>query len=368
MKNKQVIIVGDSFNNTLGLIRSLGEARADIALLLVGDDRLFISRSKYLKRADVFLLKNLEECLSTIEQLYDSTKQQYIISSNDKAASYIDEREDILYPRFRTPMRGKRLGSIMDKEKQCILAENCGFTVPKSFLYERGEDFPKQIPFPILLKPANSNEGQKSDIHICYSSDEIIDCLTKETNCRKYIVQEYIEKEYEINLIGVSTEKGVFVPGGIKKLRHYPTIYSPCSYGKYMSCEVFGIDISPVKTFIREVGFYGPFSVELIHREGINYFMEVNFRHDGLAYTATAAGANLLDMYINEGSIIHEVKDTFMMDLSTDFCHVKDGNVSIGKWLSDFLRTGCQLNFNWKDPMPTLCYYWNKISSKFSRR
>ena len=189
MKNKQVIIVGDSFNNTLGLIRSLGEARTDIVLLLVGDDRLFISRSKYLKIADVFFLNSLEECLPIIEQLYDSTKQQYIICSNDKAASFIDEREDILYPRFITPMRGKCLGSIMDKEEQCILAKNCGFIVPKSFLYERGVEFPNQIPFPILMKPANSNEGQKSDIHICYSYDEVLYCLTKDTNCRKYIVQ-----------------------------------------------------------------------------------------------------------------------------------------------------------------------------------
>ena len=39
---QQAIVIGDSFNNTLGLIRSLGEAKVDIVLLLVGDDRLLM--------------------------------------------------------------------------------------------------------------------------------------------------------------------------------------------------------------------------------------------------------------------------------------------------------------------------------------
>ena len=31
---QQAIVIGDSFNNTLGLIRSLGEAKVDIVLLM----------------------------------------------------------------------------------------------------------------------------------------------------------------------------------------------------------------------------------------------------------------------------------------------------------------------------------------------
>ena len=40
---QQAIVIGDSFNNTLGLIRSLGEAKVDIVLLLVGDELLMIA-------------------------------------------------------------------------------------------------------------------------------------------------------------------------------------------------------------------------------------------------------------------------------------------------------------------------------------
>lgn len=364
MKNIQVIILGDSFNNTLGLIRSLGEAEVDVLLLLVGDDRLYVSKSRYLKGGKVFRLTNLEECLPVINQLYDYSLQQYIICSNDKATQFIDANEEELSQRFITPMRGKHLGNLMDKDVQCKLAEQCGILVPQSFIYERGDEFPHSCSYPILLKPTNSNLGQKSDIHICYSYNEVMQSLSQETSCTKYIVQEYIEKEFEINLIGVSTDKGVCIPGGIKKLRHYPTIYSPCSYGKYISCSELGIDIAPIERFMKEVDFRGPFSVELLHCKGNNYFMEVNFRHDGLAYTATAAGANLLQAYINEDVSVGKIHDIYMMDLSIDYCHVKDGTISFFSWLKDFLHTGCQLNFNWSDPLPTLCYYWNKVFSK----
>lgn len=361
----QAIILGDSFNNTLGLIRSLGEAKVDIVLVLVGEDRLHISNSRYLHTDKVYKIANIEDCLPIIDKLYDPSKRQYIICSNDKAAQYIDLYEAILSKHFITPMRGKQLGNIMNKDVQCELAKECGLKVPASIIFDRGNEFPNNCSYPILLKPTNSNTGLKSDIHICNTYKEVEECLDKESDCRKYIVQEYIPKEYEINLIGVSTDKGVYIPGGIKKLRHYPTIYSPCSYGIYLSCDELGIDTTPIKKIMEKVGYFGPFSAEFLHYKGNNYFMEVNFRHDGLAYTATAAGANLLKFYIYEDTHIKKIRKTYMMDLSIDYCHVKKGTITKYQWLKDFLRTGCQLNFNWKDPMPTLCYYWNKILSKF---
>ena len=92
-----------------------------------------------------------------------------------------------------------------------------------------------------------------------------------------------------------------------------------------------------------------------------NYFMEVNFRHDGLAYAATASGVNLPAMLFNSQTVPMTVNNTYMMDLSTDYCHVKDGTLSRKYWFYDFRKTKCQLNFNRHDLMPTLYYYVNKI-------
>lgn len=139
-----------------------------------------------------------------------------------------------------TPMKGRHLGNLLNKDEQCRLAENCGLTIPQSIIYNRNEDFPT-VSYPILMKPANSNTGEKSDIHICYCQKDVNKALSATSTCNQFIIQKFIEKEYEINLIGVSTVNGVYIPGGIRKIRHYPTIYMPMLFwsipiGRKLEC------------------------------------------------------------------------------------------------------------------------------------
>ena len=264
---KQVIILGDSFNNTLGLIRSLGEAKIDIILILVGNkDRLFITKSKYLIQGQIYQISQLEDSLETLNKVYNSLKEQYLICTNDKAALFIDKLENKLSKKFITPMRGKQLGTLFNKDTQCKLAEKSGFTIPRSFVYHTNESFSESIPYPLLLKPLNSNIGEKSDIHVCHNIGEVKQCLSKQSNCDSFIVQEFIEKEYEINLIGIRTNTGTYIAGGIQKIRHYPNIYSPCSFGLFQSVQDLHISTVPIERFMNEVNYYGPFSVELLHK------------------------------------------------------------------------------------------------------
>lgn len=355
----KIIILGDSYNNTLGLIRSVGEAGVKPVLILSGNDRLFVSKSRYVRKT--FFINEINESLKILEDLSDEFKGAYIISSNDKAAKFVDDNEDCLSSIYKTPMRGGKIGKLFEKSTQCKLAEECGITVPKSIIFHKEDSF-NNFDYPIFLKPNDSNRGSKSDIHICHSEEELQNILAKESNCSEFILQQYIEKDNELNLIGVSISGEVYIPGGIKKIRHYPNLQSPCSYGLYLPIKQLGIDIEPILHFVKKTCYSGPFSIEMLHVDNKNYFMEMNFRHDGLAYTATAAGTNLLGLLIDKPDIIDlEVKPTYMMDLSIDYCHVKKGNIRRNVWLKDFLRTGCQLNFNRKDPKPTICYYMSKI-------
>lgn len=359
MQQKTAIVIGDSFNNTLGLIRSLGQAKVKVILMLVGKDRLFVCRSRYVSTS--IKVNSLDECDSILDEWKNQYRGSTIICTNDKAAKWVDEREKFLSKYFLTPMRGKTLGGLFEKPEQCKLANKFGITVPQSFVYWRGEEIPANLRLPLLMKPANSNKGSKSDIHICQNIEQMRDALARPSDCESFICQEYIDKEFEINMIGVATDQGVFIPGGIKKLRHYPNIFSPCSFGRFLSAEALNIDTAPIKAMINDIGYRGPLSIEFLRSKGKSYFMEVNFRNDGLAYAATAAGVNLMEIYFSDASIESKVKPTYMMDLSTDYCHVKDGQLTKLRWLKDFIRTGCQLNFNWRDPMPTIYYYRSKL-------
>lgn len=369
LKNVQAVVLGDPFNNTLGLIRSLGEAGINIILILVGEnDRIFLSKSKYLKKKWIYKISKIDDCTGILRKIHDSNFKQYVLATNDIAAKYIDMNESWLSQMFVTPMRGKQIGDYFNKDKQCELAVECGFDVPKSFIYNRGDNYDNFNFYPILLKPVLSIEGEKSDIHICKNIDELKFALSQNSKCNKFIVQEYIEKEFEINILGVSNEQGVFCPGGIKKIRHYPTIYSPCSFGKYISVKELNIDIEPIKRFLNKIGYKGLFSVELLRKKEKNYFMEFNFRNDGLAYTATCAGLNIPKMLLEENIPIDFIfKSIYMMDYSTDLCHVKDKNITLYKWICDFLKTKCHLYLNVKDLNPILSYYKSKILSKFRR-
>lgn len=69
---QQAIIIGDSTNNTLSIVRSLGEANVVQTLILKCDEDIcFVAESKYLKKSKVYRICKIEECMSILERLKD---------------------------------------------------------------------------------------------------------------------------------------------------------------------------------------------------------------------------------------------------------------------------------------------------------
>lgn len=358
------IILGDSTHNTLSLVRSLGQARVPFILLLNGEhDTCNVTRSKYMRHGQLIHISHTDEALPILRSL-TLTDTAKIICTYDEAAELIDRYEEELSSKFITPCRGKRIGQLFNKDKQCALASSCGLTVPKSCLFHRGNDIEDiSLPYPIILKPLYSTKGEKSDIHICHSRQELEEALNKASACSDYILQEFIDKEYELNCVGISTDTGIIIPGAIHKLRHYPTIIGTCSYGIYDLVQTLDLNIYGIKEFLNTSNYHGPFSIEFLHCKGKNYFMEVNFRNDGLAYMATAAGANLHAKYIDDSYPLdlNKTESIYMMNYSIDYLHVKEGRISRMQWLRDFFRTRCFINASLRDPMPLLAYYLKKF-------
>ena len=356
------IVIGDSTHNTLSIVRSLGEAGIGQTLILKCDrDVCYVCKSKYLKNSKIFRINCIEECLEILDGL-KNTDGQTIICSFDEAAMFIDAHEAELSCFFRTPARGKQIGNLFNKEEQCKLAGECGLTVPRSQLFNRKDEISEiYIDYPILLKPLYSTKGEKSDIHICKDKAEVKIALQEESHCEEFILQQFVDKDFELDCVGVRTDDDMIISGCIKKIRHYPPLIGAGAYGVFQRIDDFGINVKGLEQFLEKSNYYGPFSVEFLHKDGKNYFMEVNFRNEGLAYASTAAGANLHALYMNPKWRIGKIHEIYMMNYSIDFLYVKDGSLSLWKWLRDFLRTGCFINVNFKDLNPVISYYKDKL-------
>lgn len=358
------VILGDSTHNTLSVIRSLGQAAIPFILLLAGEeDTCNVTKSKYIRRNKLIRVNSTIEFLAVLRDMR-VTGTAKIICTYDEAAELADKYEEELSSKFITPCRGKRIGQLFNKDTQCALARKCGLTVPETALFKRGDNIDAlPLPYPVILKPLYSTKGEKSDIHICRSKSDMELALMETSTCNDFILQEFIDKEYELNYVGIRTDDDVIMPGAIHKLRHYPNIVGAGSYGIYELSMNLDINVAGIDKFLDKVNYHGPFSVEFLHRNGRNYFMEVNFRNDGLAQVATSAGANLHAKYIDESYPLDldKVKSIYMMNYSIDYLHVREDRLSSSRWWRDFLRTGCFINASLKDPMPVLSHYLSKL-------
>lgn len=361
LNNNTAIIIGDSYPNTLGLIWSLGKAGIPMVLILVTDnDWSRVLKSKYLNNQEKYLLPSFDSVLEILDDIKARPCEKTIICSNDRAAEFIDDNENILSKYYRTPTRGKKIGKYFNKANQCNLANDCGLVVPQSFIFKKGMTIDRSITFPVITKPLYSTKGGKENIHICNTVSELEYALTFDRDCPYYLVQKYIEKEFELDVLGVRTENGVVWGGAVRKFRHYPPITGAGAYAAIHDVKNYGIETNKVEDFLYRVGYYGLFSVEFVHRDKSNYFMEVNFRNDGLGYAATCAGYNLAAFYVNSSKkdFLQSFHPIYLMNVSADKHFVKCGEIKLFIWVKQFLNTSCYIDINRHDLKPL---FWMSI-------
>lgn len=361
MKNI-AIVIGDGLHNTYGLIRSLGECGIEFYFLCLSITEYDpIMHSRYVKRNRFFHLVSISEVTGVLDKLKSIPDNKYIICTSDPVATWVDEHEQQLSKYFITPCRGSRIGNLFNKKDQCELAVACGLDVPKSVVYTKGAPFDHDnIAYPVFIKPLVSSDGSKKDINICRTQEELRYALSNSNYTSSFIVQEYIENGYDLNCIGIRTDKQILLACAIRKYRTYPDKFGAGSYFFVDKPDRYGVDENAIEIFLEKSGYYGPFSVEFIHTENKNYFMEVNFRNDGLAYSATCAGLNLYESLF-EGKNIEKVKikPSWLMNVAFDNAlRRRSGNISFFRWVKQFLTADGYLDFTFKDPMPFL---WRPI-------
>lgn len=366
-KLPNAIVIGGDHHNTLGVIRSLGECDVRTDLLLVScEKRSFVDGSKYVDRCIVIREhKEIVDCL--IKNFVESEYKPVIICCSDASSGQIDEHYDILSHYFLIP-GGLQQGSIislMNKRQMSELATSVGLSIPLSFYISNSTSL-GNIKLPCIFKPIESRKGTKSEIQIVRTKDEL-ERYFFNSDLTRFQIQEFIDKDFEFQLIGCSTHDDVIIPGVSLILR--PCKGSNTSFLKYIPLEENFCDIEKCKDFVKRTGYQGLFSIEFIRdKKGRDYFMEINFRNDGNAICVTAAGVNLPYIwYLDRLGIEykHEVNKcvtpVYVMPDMAELKLLLTRQISVYQYLKDLRKTNRFMEYDSLDKRP----FWKLLRKQF---
>jgi predicted ATP-grasp superfamily ATP-dependent carboligase len=370
IKYKVVVIGGDHYN-TYGIVRSLGEQGINSNVIIMSPKRResFVLMSKYVEEGKVCMTN--KEILSYLTTRFNDSTTNIVICCSDEAeevvlSHYDDLSKLFILPVCRDPGETTRL---MNKKYIVELAEKYGITVPTSWLVA-DRHVPDGIIYPCITKPLTSIGGHKSDIVVCHSYEDLWNVVNDSSHCSDYVVQQYVEYEKEISILGAILADGsVVFSGCIDKLR--TCMVGTSSFAVMVDNLLLGENVTKLRALLVDTGYRGLFSAEFLKRGDNYYFLEVNFRNDGNTYVATASGLNLPYIYVTScigkkvEISVSQYPCFFMLEIE-DFRKRKKNGVSFKQWHTDLRKANCCLVYNQEDIRPFRKKVWITIVSYFN--
>lgn len=365
MSNNTVVILGNDHSNTLGLIQSLGISGYDVYASVWGLKTGLIRTTKYLNDSRIIEGRDATECVKKILQTFTSTNSTIpIICSCDGAALELerhkDDLEDIFVFEYSSGIHS--ISDLQEKSLQVSLAKKAGFNVPESFAVTRTQEIIERqdIIFPCIFKALKSVEGDKGDLTICNNRNELIEKATltlKKTP--RILVQQYIERDYEISILGCALKSGdCIIPCVEDKLTLFPKNVGLECLAKIKPLESIEI-ISCIKNLIRTTGYVGLFSVEMMHSKIDDkfYFTEINLRNDGAQSFIRKYGVNLplihvCDLLNKPWAIGSTFKPGYYLWEIHHLYSLLHRDISFKTWINEIFKARGGLVFEWSDLRP----------------
>ncbi len=345
---RRVVVIGASHHNTLGIVRSLGEAgfKPDIIVYAEDAKREFVSRSRYVNKA--YVVPHCDEnIIKLLNDNYGGEEENIIIFPSSDAASELLNNNTNSLSRFIFPHCTNAEASLvqcLDKDFMNRFAEANGFTVPKSTVVEAGCEYDWVYGFPCIVKPLESAKGNKKDITICFKQEELLKCLEYYgENKTAALVQEYIIPEAEISTMGISfsSNQECRLPNLIVKERFSN---KSATYAKVIPIEQkadFFDTAQKIKNMMRVIGYTGIFDLDFLYNNGKYYFIELNLRNGAYGYAFTMGGINFPGdwcKYHYDGNLPkeYEQKRIKIMNEFSDFKVIRQEKKSVFKWMVQF--------------------------------
>lgn len=370
--DRVVIVIGNDHTNTLGIVQVLGRSGNVMRAYLWGAKTGFVKSSNYIDK--VYSAKDEQACVELILKNEAAPGVRIpIIATCDSAALVLERNKTDLTPFFIFEYsKTYSIEHLLSKEYQVKYAMAAGFNVPRTWTLEDGSPIiPEDLLFPCLIKPQISSQGAKVDIRICKSIKDLKINLKTLKHTKRVIIQQYIERDYEISILGVGLKTGeVIIPCVENKLTLYPKNVGLECLANMQPLEDDKI-IRPIKNLIKDIGYVGPFSVEMMHCRLDNrfYFTEINLRNDGANSLVYKFGVNLPLNHIEDLLDLPITKfDSFapgyyIWDMH-HFLSLVHRELSFLQWLSDLKKSKGFMTYFHDDKKPFFKQYTNWLLSK----
>ena len=362
------VVVGHDHQNTLGVIRSLGEAGILVKAVILSDGGTCSTAcSKYIDEVFVVRESKLVETLLRLGKQFDDRVP--LIPCGDDSMMPISQNFEQLEGLYILPAakEGYNTLRLMNKMDMLCAAREAGLKVPEWVSMEK-QDFQvlehlcSHLHFPCILKPIRLLPGGAFEFRILQSMEQLLDSAGYlNENCASVIIQEYINKtgEYGVNGCRLHRSGETAFGGVIEKKRFSQSSLGSTTAGTILP-DAHGL-CDAARRFVEHIDYRGIFDMEFITDGKDFYFVEMNFRNGGYGYAYTKAGRNFPAIWAREAAgknvakeLGEPVRKTFFINESADLQNVRAGNVSLFGWLRDVLRADAHMYINRRDMKPLL--------------
>lgn len=371
---KKVIVFGNDHTNSVGIIQSLGKVGFKSIALVWGINRGLVKLSKYTDK--VISARDPQSCIDKLLNEPVGESPIPIIACSDTAALTLEKNRNALSSHYVFEYSQKySIEYICKKENQVRMAIEAGFDVPKSWILGESKEIPTDVCYPCLIKPLVSSKGAKSDIRVCKNKDELQKNLHSLNVTKELILQQYIDRDYEISILGCALSDGAcLTPVVENKLTLYPKFVGLECLANLQPLQDNQIK-SSIEKLILAFGYVGLFSVEMMHckTDGKFYFTEINPRNDGAESFVTQYGANLPLNHIEDllGQSLTPMKEThpgyYIWDFH-QFQSVLHRDMSIAQFIKEWRMSNGALMYMKGDTKPFYKQYTNWFLEKIKLR
>lgn len=364
MKELTAIVISEDHYNALGVIRSLGECKIPITLVLTTKGNSYVDLCKYVKTT-VKIARNKNAIIEALRKITSEQIRYVLFPLSDFAAEALDEHWDELSENITIPHMKGRMLLYQNKDFSKKRAKECGMKVADGKVLDISIPQVTWSDFPAIVKPLVSVDGFKSDITIVSTTKELLACIN--SFCRKgyknVLIEKYIcgKNDHMVEVMGYRGIGGISICGIISKIREFPIKNGSTSFARIVDTHD-SIDLLSIKKYIESADYYGLFDIEFKYANGFAYFIECNFRNGAPGYALTCIGRNIPVCWINsmlaENIILPKAKthNCLFMCEQTDMLNMLKGNVSFFRWVLDFIRAR-KIFFSFNDIWPSLEYY-----------